>query len=253
MAILESVPAGEDDEDGGAAVPRARLPRPRHRRAEIVQVAAQLFNEKGYEHTSMQDIADAVGILKGSLYYYIESKEDLLYEITREVHQSAYVDVDRLRAVPGTALSRIRALVTAHLIHNIGRLVKMAVFFHDFRALTAEHRAEILRERDRYESFLRELIIEGQAEGVICPDVDAKVISFGILGLVNWIYHWYDPRGDLRPAQLADAYADFIVAGLQCDPATHHPGHRTAIGALPFATLSELGLIQVGEVGSSDS
>ena len=238
MPPKKAAPRAADD--NVVAIPRSRLPRPRHRRAEIVQAAAQIFHDKGYEHTSMQDIADAVGILKGSLYYYIESKEALLYEITREVHESAYLDIDRLRAIEGSSLVRIRAFVSAHIIHNLGRLVKMAVFFQDFHSLTAEHRAEIVRERDRYDRFLRELIGAGRKEGSICPDVDPKIVSFGILGLVNWVYQWYRPDGTVTPEQLADAYADFVVAGLECSPATHKPGHRTASGALSLAAIAGL-------------
>src|SRR5215217_3230815 len=91
---------------------------PRRRQNEILEAAAQVFHEKGYESTSIQDIADAVGILKGSLYYYITSKEDLLYEILQDVHQAGIKNLELIDAVDGTALEKIRAFVVVHFAHN---------------------------------------------------------------------------------------------------------------------------------------
>jgi len=212
----------------GNADRRAKAPRRRHE--EILEAAARVFHEKGYESTSIQDIADAVGILKGSLYYYIDSKEDLLYEILEGIHGEALEEV-REAAAAGEPLERIRAFVAAHIRHNAKNLVKMAVFFQDFRSLSEERRRTIVAERDTYEQFLRDLIRDGQAAGQVCPDVDAKRESIAILGLMNWLYHWYQPGGEYSIDELADAYADFVVAGLACDPGTHVPGHRRRLAA----------------------
>jgi AcrR family transcriptional regulator len=214
-----------------SAPPRRSHP-PRRRQQEILEAAAQVFHEKGYESTSIQDIADAVGILKGSLYYYIASKEDLLFEILQSVHEEALANLERTTATPGDALQRIRAFVTIHVTFNAEHLVKMAVFFQDFRSLSPERRALIVEERDVYDAFLRNLIREGQADGSICADIDPKVTAIAILGMMNWIYHWYRPGGGRSAANLADAYADFVVAGLACSPETHEPGHRAGVAPL---------------------
>ena len=121
--------------------PEARRSRaPRRRQQEILEAAAQVFHEKGYESTSIQDIADSVGILKGSLYYYITSKEDLLFEIIQGVHEEALKNLDRTAAIEGDALQKIRAFVVIHVTHNALNLVKMAVFFQDFRSLNGARR-----------------------------------------------------------------------------------------------------------------
>jgi AcrR family transcriptional regulator len=206
----------------------------RRRRQEILDAAARIFHEKGYESTSIQDIADAVGILKGSLYYYIETKEDLLYDIIREVHQTGEASLIRVEEVEGDALVKIRAFVHSLLLYNASNLSKVAVFFHDYRSLSPERQRAIIGERDRTDAFLRQLIRKGQAEGTICPDISPKVAGIGILGLLNWIYHWYHPEnGGVTAAELAEAYADFVVAGLACDGTKHHAGHRGAVGAPP--------------------
>jgi AcrR family transcriptional regulator len=206
----------------------------RRRRQEILDAAARIFHEKGYESTSIQDIADAVGILKGSLYYYIETKEDLLYDIVREVHQTAEASLFQVDEAEGDALVKIRAFVHSLLLFNAGNLSKVAVFFHDYRSLSPERQLTIIAERDRTDELLRRLIRQGQAEGTICPDISPKIAGIGILGLLNWIYHWYRPDGGgVSAAELAEAYADFVVAGLACDSTTHHAGHRGVVGAPP--------------------
>ena len=142
---------------------------PRRRQQEILEAAARVFHEKGYESTSIQDIADSVGILKGSLYYYITSKEDLLFEIIQGVHEEALKNLDRTAAVEGDALQKIRAFVVVHFTHNAHNLVKMAVFFQDFRSLNGERREVIVEERDLYDSFLRDLIRSGAGGGDRLP------------------------------------------------------------------------------------
>jgi AcrR family transcriptional regulator len=212
---------------------RRRSRPPRRRRQEILEAAAGVFHEKGYKATSIQDIADAVGILKGSLYYYITSKEDLLFEILQDVHQQGLQNLERIEATPGTPLQRIRAFVTVHVTHNAENLVKMAVFFHDFRSLSPERREIIVAERDLYDKHLRALIAAAQKDGSVCPDLDPKLTSIEILGMMNWIYHWYRPGGSLSISELAETIADFVVAGLACDPARHKAGHRRKNAPLP--------------------
>jgi AcrR family transcriptional regulator len=206
---------------------------PRRRQSEILEAAARVFHEKGYESTSIQDIADAVGILKGSLYYYITSKEDLLYEILQDVHQDALKNLDTIAELEGTALQKIRAFCVVHFAHNAENLVKMGVFFKDFRSLSGERRKTIVEERDLYDNFLRALIRQAQKEGSVCPDIDPKLAAITILGMLNWVYQWYRPGAGMSAIEIANEYGDFVVAGLACDPKTHKPGHRRTFAPLP--------------------
>jgi len=222
------------------AVAGRRSRAPRRRQQEILEAAALVFHEKGYESTSIQDIADSVGILKGSLYYYITSKEDLLFEIIQGVHEEALRNLDRTAAIEGDALQKIRAFVVVHLTHNALNLVKVAVFFQDFRSLSGERRQVIVEERDMYDNFLRDLIRQGQDEGIVCPDIEPKLAAITVLGMMNWIYQWYRPGGGQSAPAIANAYADFVVAGLACTRATHRSGHRRSFAPLPPG-LEDLG------------
>jgi AcrR family transcriptional regulator len=206
---------------------------PRRRQREVLETAARVFHENGYESTSIQDIAESIGILKGSLYYYIRSKEDLLYEILLGVHEDALRNIKRLDDFEGDALQKVRAFVVLHFTFNAENLTKMGVFFHDFRSLSKERRKTIVKARDYYDGVIRGLIRQGQKESIICQDVDPKVAAMGIMGMLNWIYQWYVPSGSRTAEEIADEFATLVVAGLACTPETHKPGHRGRIGALP--------------------
>lgn len=192
------------------------------RREEIIHAAAVIFHEKGYEATSIQDVADAVNILKGSLYYYIKSKNDLLFEIIQEVHQGGLENLAQGRELDGNALERMRAFVVKHMTYNAKNLVEMTVFFHDFRSLSPERRSVIVEERDLYDSYLRELVADGQQEGSIRDDIDPKMATFSILGSMNWMYQWYSPDGPRPIEEIASEFADLAVDSVQ-DPSWTGP------------------------------
>ncbi|MGD9995547.1 MAG: TetR/AcrR family transcriptional regulator [Ilumatobacteraceae bacterium] len=184
------------------------------RREEIVRAAAETFYRKGYDATTTQDIAEAVGMLKGSLYYYISAKEDLLYEIISEVHEVWANNLKRHEIMDGEPLTRIWAFVHNNVVGNAENLVNSAVFFRDFSALTGQRRKHILALRDVHDNTLREMIREGQTMGQVRASVDPKVAATGILTMCNALYHWYRPDGALSVDDVAVQYADLVVSGL---------------------------------------
>src|SRR5690606_4552618 len=121
--------------------------------------------------------------------------------------------------------------IEAHLLSNIKNIVKIGVFFQDFRSLSGERHDYIVKERDLYDQRLRELIREGQEQGVITRDIDPKIASLGILGMLNWVYQWYTPEGPATPEELASTFADLILGGLAVDEG--RPAKRRDIGKLP--------------------
>ncbi len=196
------------------------------RRQEIIDAAAAIFARKGYEATSIQDVAEAVDILKGSLYYYIKSKEDLLFEVIQEVHEAGLARLEAGREAEAPALDRIASFVRGHVDYNATHLTKISVFFHDFRSLSEDRRDLIVKERDLYDQYLRELIDQGQEEGSICPGLDPKLAAFGILGMMNWMYQWYRESGEADPGTIADVFAQMAVRSISC-PGRDHPGHES--------------------------
>lgn len=197
---------------------------------EIYDAAARIFHEKGYDATSIQDVADAVGLLKGSLYYYIDTKQDLLFGVIDEVHRESLRSLERWQSLDGDALVKLRAFIEGHILVNTRHLVKMSVFFHDFRSLDGERREQIIHERDRYDTYLRSLIRQGQEEGMVDPELDPKLAAMGILGMMNWVYHWWRPDGPNSAEQVAGEFADLVLVGMTSEG---RRGERGEVGRLP--------------------
>ena len=194
----------------GGAKTVERKPR-EDRWQEIVAVATQSFYEKGYQGASLQDLADRVGILKGSIYYYIASKQDLLVAVINEVHTAGINNIVSLAATEGNALTRLQRVIIGHVEHVAANLVSTTVFLHELNSLTPENRARILGDKHSYQQVFRSLIIEGKKEGVVRKDLDAKLGALSILGSLNWIYRWYRESGEFSPRAIGMQFATLHV------------------------------------------
>jgi TetR/AcrR family transcriptional regulator, cholesterol catabolism regulator len=201
-------------ESARSAPEAGRTASSKKRTQDIIDTAAEIFHEQGYSETSVHDIAEAVGILKGSLYYYIRSKEDLLFQVLSDVHDAFKGIVERSKALDAPAVERLRYYIREHVIFNTQNVTKMAVFYHDYRALSEKPLAEIIERRRFYEDYLRGLIAEAQADGSVNPDLEPKLAVFTLFGMMNWVYHWYKPTGPWTPEQIGEQVASMAIDGL---------------------------------------
>ncbi len=189
--------------------------KPREERwAELIEVATQVFYEKGYDGASLQDIADRLGMLKGSLYYYIQSKEDLLFDVISSVHRDGLAVVRARAESPGDPLQRLENVIVGHVEHTCANLVPTAVFLHELSALPPERRVEVLGNEHAYQGVFRGLIEAGQAEGLVRPDVDPRLAALSVLGSTNWVYRWFRPGGLFSAEQIASELAGMAVRGI---------------------------------------
>src|SRR5947207_6315828 len=141
------------------------------RRSELTRQAARLFAEKGYHGTSIGDLAEAMGVQKGSLYAHIDSKQDLLYETMREGADAFHGALDAIDdTLPAT--EKIRLALRAHLRIVAEQLDVATVFVQEWRYLDGDRRDEIVRERRRYEERIRELFREGRERSDLRSDLD---------------------------------------------------------------------------------
>lgn len=186
-----------------------------NRRREVIDAAARVFDRKGYDATSTQDIADEVGILKGSLYYYIESKEELLFTIIKEAYDAALAAVAELEKREGGALEMVSALVHKHVEVFTSTRVQTSVFFRDFRSLSPERQKVIKEAGEVYSSFLRGQILRGQREGVIRSDLNPRLCAIGIIGMLNAMSFWYHPEGPASPSEIVDEFSRLAIEGLR--------------------------------------
>jgi TetR/AcrR family transcriptional regulator, cholesterol catabolism regulator len=182
------------------------------RRTELMRAAARLFAEKGYHGTSVGDLAQALGVQKGSLYAHIESKADLLWEVASE---GAAAFHDALDTVPdeGPILDRIRAALRAHLRVVSEQLDVATVFVREWRYLEGERRDQFLAERRRYEERFRALFREGRETGELRTDLDDGTAALLALSAVNWAYTWLRPGADTDA--LADRFTALLVDGMR--------------------------------------
>jgi len=181
------------------------------RRTELTRAAARLFAEKGYHGTSVGDLAEALGVQKGSLYSHIESKADLLWEVASDGARAFHAALD---TVPdGPAVERIRAALRAHLRVVAEQLDVATVFIREWRYLEGERRDAFIAERRRYEERFRALFREGRELGELRTDLDDGTAALLALSSVNWAYTWLRPGSDTDA--LADRFTALLVDGMR--------------------------------------
>jgi AcrR family transcriptional regulator len=182
------------------------------RREELTRTAAQLFAERGFHGTSMGDLADALGVQKGSLYSLTGSKQELLFQAMREGAEAFHGALD---AIPEDArgVERIRQALRGHLRVVSAQLDVATVFTREWRYLEGEHRDEILAERRRYEDRWRALFRDGVESGHLRVDLDTGAATLLVLSAANWAYTWLDPGRDTD--ELADRFTAILVDGVR--------------------------------------
>ena len=182
-------------------------------REAILESAIALFGKRGYAGTTMRDIAKDVGVLPGSLYAHIASKEMLLDEIV-ELGIESFLSVEASLPQTGSTVEKLRAAIRAHVkiaAENPGRSL---VVFHQWRFLTEPNLTRALNKRRRYQQLFVRLIDAGIADGSFAPDLDSKIAVFTILGALNWVPEWFSPAGPFNPLEVGDRMADNLLAGL---------------------------------------
>lgn len=191
---------------GGVKSPR--------RRREVLDAAARVFYEKGYDASSTQDIADDVGILKGSLYYYVDSKEQFLFEIITEAHDLGLAILDELEGADGDVIERMNRLVDLHVAYFAANFVKVNVFFREFRALSPDNRKHINELGHLYRGYVEKLIRQGQAEGAFNADLDPQLSAIMLVEMLNSVVRWFHPDGKASPEQITAHAKVLLLQGL---------------------------------------
>jgi len=182
-------------------------------RVEILKSAAAAFRRLGYHGATVEQIAAALHMKKGNLYYYFKNKEEILFachqysldrlmQILREVRQSGLA-----------ADEQLRRLVHA-FVHTILDELHGTALLLDLEALTPAHLKAVIVRRDEFYRGVRTVLEEGMTKGVFARG-DQKLLAFALLGAVNWIPRWFNPDGSASSQEIADLFANFFVAGLR--------------------------------------
>src|SRR3954469_511821 len=184
-------------------------------RLHMVHEAARAhFATRGYEAASMREIAADAGINIATLYFYCSTKEQLLFDVLINAQRQLAEGLrEQIGAAGESWSSRLAAAIVLHIKFCAEKAFPTTINRVDMQRLTDEHRATYLAMRDAYEHELRELVRGGIADGEF-RSVDPKLTTFAIIGIGHTVGRWYRPDGPLTPAQIAEQYVDFILAGL---------------------------------------
>lgn len=182
---------------------------------ELVTAAAELFAERGYEGTSLRDVAERMGMLKGSLYHYINAKSDLLVHVLREAHERGVKSLSAIAAGDGPAIERLEALVGAHARYVCTETVFTASFLEAHRYLAPARAQEFVAAERAYRLAVEGLIARGQAEGSLRADLDPKVAALCLLGFLNSLHDWVSPARRLSVRRICDHAIAMGIDGLR--------------------------------------
>lgn len=181
---------------------------------EIIKAAIKLFEQKGYHATSVQDIADEVGLQKGSLYHYISSKEDLLLQIAHRSISDFNTRMERIIASELSNQEKMRLAVENHLQSVTQNVQLTTVLLREAFSLGEDQHKVIQDATDRYLNLWTQLIEEGIAAGEFNP-VNARITALAILGACNWVYRWYREGGKLSSEEIAGIYSQLFLDGMK--------------------------------------
>ncbi|WP_027342737.1 TetR/AcrR family transcriptional regulator [Hamadaea tsunoensis] len=183
-------------------------------RERIVASAVELFAEQGYDATSVQQVVDRAGVTKGALYHYFAAKEDLIIEVYRSVFANRLAALDRIVAAGRDPATTLRLIIDDIVVGTVAMTGESAVISRELSHLDQHRTQSLQQDWRRYQEGVREVIRQGQADGVFATATSAEVASWAIFGVTNSLHTWFRPDGPKSAGQIARELADLVLAGL---------------------------------------
>lgn len=181
---------------------------------EILNAAADLFHQQGYHATTVEEIATAVGLKKGSLYHYITGKDLLLKTLAEETIRGYLEEGLAIADGEGSAAERLARVIEAHIRRLCAAPERVAVLVREAHYVPDALAADVRAATRRYTHLLTDLIAQGQRDGEFA-EADPGVAGLMLLGALNWAYRWYQPDGRLDPEAIASQFSRVFLRGLQ--------------------------------------
>ena len=182
-------------------------------RDEILDAAAQIFSQKGFHAASMQDIAEAVHLQKGSLYHHVNSKQEILVTLLDRALDMLIERMERVLVQPLSEDEKLCLAMETYLEGMLEHKELAAVLLLEHRNLDPKHAARHIPRRDRFEQLWRDLIQDG-VDQQIFAQTDPAMTARALLGVLNWTITWYQPEGAYTPSQIASQFSDIFLCGL---------------------------------------
>lgn len=188
--------------------------KPETRLEEVLQSAANIFFAKGFHATSIEDVARDVGMLKGSLYYYIKSKDDLLFRLLLAGIEDGDAYIAKQIDPAGEPVEQLERAIRAQIDYIIQNRVPFGLFLHEFDSLSGKRQHKLISVMSRYNSRFVELVRRGQEQRKLMAGEPWLVVN-GILGMCNWLYRWYDTDQISDPEQVKQVFLRMILQGIR--------------------------------------
>jgi len=184
-------------------------------RQEILRTAARLFQQRGYDATSMNDVAAALKLSKGGLYHHFQSKDEILFEIMNHAMEMTQERVIAPVLEIADPMERLRALIRLHIevVLSPGDR-EITVMLHENHPLPPTLRKRINHRKKEYVHFVESLIADVQRSRGLKGSVSPRAAAFALLGMINWIYQWYKPEGELQANNLIPQFTDLLFGGI---------------------------------------
>src|SRR5262252_6896001 len=198
---------------------RRRRRRPRNHdpqastRVDILKSAAAAFRRLGYHGATVEEIAAALHMKKGNLYYYFKNKEEILFACHQYSLDQLTQILEGVQCGSASADQKLRQLIVA-FVHTILDDLHGTALLLDLEALTPAHLKAVIARRDRFERGVRDVLEEGMTTGTFVRG-DPKLLAFALFGAVNWIPRWFKPQGTSTSQEIADHFADYLISGLR--------------------------------------
>ncbi|PYO57330.1 MAG: hypothetical protein DMD83_09805 [Candidatus Rokuibacteriota bacterium] len=182
-------------------------------RDQVLRTAADLFRERGYRATTLDDIAARLGMSKASLYTYFHAKEEMLAAISRQTIAAFTRELSLVLRSDLAPEDKLRRVVRDHVRFVIANRSFLTVFFSEETNLPPRLARALAAQKDRYDKGVESIVVEGARRGVF-RDVPPRLVVFGLLGMLNWLYKWYNPRGRWGAEEISTGFLSLVEGGL---------------------------------------
>lgn len=184
-------------------------------RQKILEKSIFLFDQKGFTNTSIQEIVDLIGVSKGTFYYYYKNKEELLKDIHLRYIENLITQQEIILQDPDKDFSKKLYDIVYMVIRNIRTQRPIArIFFREMRHLSDKHLEEIHSKRNIFRKNYQAMIEEGIKKGEFTNTLRPDILTFGILGMTNWSYYWFNPDGEISEEELTKTYLTILLNGI---------------------------------------
>lgn len=180
------------------------------RETELYRKAAYLFNKQGYASTSVRQLCRALGIRESSLYHYVHSKEDLLYNICERSLLQGLATMKPLARLKLRADLKLQKMIEAHIQTISGTTNEQSTMLKELRSLSPSNQRKIIKLRDEYQKLFRKTVADCTREGFL-PNGQVKITTLALLGMMNWLIHWYSPDGPMKSEGIARIFSGLFL------------------------------------------